>query len=141
MVIEPEAKGSPMLPNTMEIDFEHGKHTYIKTLLNFKKIVLIGHYQTLKTTMIRAIKQIANPKRIYIISESYCELFLQEFPIFRSKNWSENIVTSDIPILTIDTRDFNNCSSKDRVFIHSCDKANKQRYEQIGVKSPEGIIK
>jgi len=57
-----------MLPGTMEIDFEHSKHTHVKTLLNFKKIVLVGHYQTLKTTVIRSIKQIANPKKIYVIS-------------------------------------------------------------------------
>ena len=72
VAIEPGARGNPMLPNTMEIDFEHGKHTHIKTLLNFKKIVVVGHYQNLKTTVIRSIKQIANPKKIYTITDSYC---------------------------------------------------------------------
>ena len=95
-----------MLSSTMAIDFETAKPNYIKTLLNFKKVVLIGPFQQLKSTVIKTIKDVANVSRLYVINEGFCQNFLQEFPAFKADNWdSHKLEAKDLPILVIDTRD------------------------------------
>jgi hypothetical protein len=83
VVLQPGAKSEkPLLPGTMHIDFEGAKPNYVKTLLNFKKVVLIGEFQEYKETVIKTIKQTANVSRFYLVNPRYCQLFLKEFPIF-----------------------------------------------------------
>ena len=95
-----------MLSSTMAIDFQTAKPNYIKTLLNFKKVVLIGPFQQYKSTIIKTIKDVANVSRLYVINESFCQNFVQEFPAFKADNWDSNkLEAKDLPILVIDTRD------------------------------------
>ena len=71
VVLQPNAT-RPLLPCTMAIDFDSAKPNYIKTLLNFKKVVLIGHFQKYKDGIIKTIKSVANVSKFYCITESFC---------------------------------------------------------------------
>ena len=96
----------------MDIDFATAKPSYIKTLLNFKKVVLIGDLQKCRSTIVKTIKEIANTQRFYIIAEASCQKFVQEFPIFEAERWEKGgFEGKDIPIMVVDTCDFVDCSS------------------------------
>lgn len=133
-VLQPNLKGtSPMLPETMDIDFTTAKPNYIKTLLNFKKVVLVGDLEKCRTT-IKTIKEIANTQRFYMITEALCLKFLEEFPIFEAERWERSkIEGKDIPILVVDTRDFVDCSSRVKVYIHTTNKADMKKYSLLGL--------
>lgn len=87
-MLQPGAEGGKsLLANTVAIDYEASKINQLKMLLNFKKIVLVGEYTSLKSSIIKTIKASTSPSRFYMVMDVACRYFLAEYPIFTADNW------------------------------------------------------
>lgn len=142
VVLQPSlAVDRVLLTNTLSIDFQTATPNNLKMLLNFKKIVLIGDFNTLKETVVKSIKTNTSPSRFYVVSENFCNSFLKDYPIFNREKWEKDqLVTSKVPIFVMDSKEFVNASEpRVKIFIHSVTKKDQKIYDQMGVRD-EGVI-
>lgn len=70
----------------------------VKTLFSFKDVLLVGPCET----VIERIRNNANPKHIYQISETEAAEFIRRYPIFAAG--SPQYTAKELPICAIDSQ-------------------------------------
>ena len=134
-VLQPSSP-DPILANTLSIDLENDKLHNIKTLLNFKKVVVVGKYKQLRETVLKLIKEKSNPARIWLIDEEELKKFLESYPMFSRSYWARSRVESkQLPVLLMDSDDIvedNRPGNRLRIFAHPSTSMN-QLYTEMGI--------
>ena len=128
----------PVFANTLQVDLENEKTSNLKTLLNFKKVVVVGGWRELRGSVLKSVREKTNPSKIYLVEDQQAEEFLKEYPMLGAQG--ERAESKQLPVLLLDSEDFaeaNRPASRLRIFAHPSAVMNKV-YSALGIK--EGDI-
>ena len=112
----------------------------IKSFVSHRRVILIGELNNYKDTL-RQLTKVATCNRFYILNEEQCTNFLEEFPIFKAKNWENSrTVTNMLPIMVINTQELVGEYSPMKIYVHASNKIDKKIYRECGITGEGSLI-